>query len=307
MDIGSFSEEQVKAHELKESFSKPMNIDDLNVRTEAKYSEAPIKIGFTSLDRMACPLLPGTLLVLAGSPGSRKSFMSLMMHIETVRQGKMAAYLPLEMTRDEHARRIIGLTCSSWAPMDKEDHHRAMIAIDKHGPAASAYTAGVWEVPHQMGENPTPKYVLEWIKQRVDDGYRTVTVDPFSMISWAGGKDQHSHEHDFVCAARSIADSSKATVCIVAHTTKNGETIQGTATLTRIADSVLIMGMYSDHCQVLRPGGARIEEKVDLMTYIDKSRYGSGVGINLAYEFVSDSPTLKEMGIAEMKRKNGRK
>jgi len=157
MGIADDAMEEFEKKNRVDSYSAPLDVNSLLLRTVEKYSEPPIKVGFATMDRMACPLLPGSMLVLAGSPGSRKSILSLKMHIEAIKAGNRSAYLPLEMTRDEHARRIAAIHSGSWAPTDKEDHTRAISSLEQNSEALSMYSAGIWETPDQDHDDPTPQ------------------------------------------------------------------------------------------------------------------------------------------------------
>jgi len=302
-----FLDEPIHKEELEKKQGEYMGEPDtlgLMNRTLDRLAHRPIDTGWKMFDAGVMALLPGTMLILAGSPGTRKSMLALMLHMRVIEAGHRSAYLPFEMERDEHLKRISAISSGSWASLDKRDAERAVLAIEKNEEAIKRYGVGIWESPYIDGKKPTPEYVLDWIRQMTEVyRCRLITVDPFSVIAWPSGKELHRAEHDFVSGCRRIADQSSATICIVCHTIKGGEQVQGTATLERISDCVIRLLRVDDFATLKAPGGMIVDRKIDAELVFSKCRHGPGVGMRIGYSFDETGPTWREEGIIQEEKK----
>jgi KaiC/GvpD/RAD55 family RecA-like ATPase len=302
-----FLDEYIEREELANKQSEYMGVPDtkaLMTRALDRLAHRPIDTGWKMFDAGVMALLPGTMLILAGSPGTRKSMLALMLHMRVIEAGHRSAYLPFEMERDEHLKRISAISSGSWASLDKRDAERAVLAIEKNEESIKRYGVGIWESPYIDGAKPTPEYVLEWMRQMTEVYQcRLITVDPFSVIAWPIGKELHRAEHDFVTGCRRIADQSTATICIVCHTIKGGEGIQGSATLERISDCVIRLSRVDDYVMMKAPGGMTVDRKVDAELTFSKCRHGPGVGMRIGYSFDESGPTWREEGIIQEEKK----
>jgi len=296
------------------------------IEAEARGERRPIPLPFASrLCRLARPTVSGNVLVVAGSPGTAKSFLALNMLVAAVDAGMSASYLPLESDRAFHLRRLAAVLDRSWDALADplKDPHAPELARA----ALERCEKRLADLQNSILENPcrpvregdklvvpevTAETVLEILEHRarVD---KLVIFDPFAMVSF-GGREEWREQDRFVRRLVGLAAETGAVICIVAHLVKRPDygrelslgDLQGASALSRLAATVIIAEQFGRReVDVWFEGHLHKTVETNLILTIAKSRHGEGTGVRLAYTFGHAGPTFEEHGVVAGKARHG--
>ena len=287
----------------------------LSIATEVQQRLADIKSGryaaidwpwglLTSLTRA---LLPGTITVLAGSPGASKTFMALQAFAYWHEQGLKIALYMVEENRIFHLMRSLAqkarqadLTDPHWV---KDNAEVADGIIAEH----KAFLDSFGRVLYASAETqPTLGQLAAWVEQRAKAGCRIVGVDAVT----AADRDAEPWRADskFLRAIGKTATDCSCSIVLVSHPIKKVDypdlsQIAGSAAYVRFAQAIFWLESHESKTSKVRTAVGTDEIEHNRTLYILKARNAAGMGMKLAYQFDSDSLTLKELGLIQKERK----
>jgi KaiC/GvpD/RAD55 family RecA-like ATPase len=251
--------------------------------------------GCPTLHRLAQPLLPGTLTVLAGDPGDGKSFLALQWCLDLHRAGVPVAVYELEEDRAFWLTRAMAmlagegeLTRADWvkghAAEARAAYQRHKAELDRFAPRLEV--AGDRQVTHAE--------LAAWVKARAAAGCRVIVVDPTTAL--AAGAQPWIEDLRLVTELKTIARQSGCSIVLVTHPRirrggKGGppalDDIAGGAAFPRFAQTVLWVRrhQYGRDCRWSSPLGGDSYGRVNRSIRVSKARNGPGGGVEVAAEF----------------------
>lgn len=233
-------------------------------------------------------LLPGTVTLLCGDPGSTKSFFLLEAMANWHNAGIPVALFELEEDRRFHLHRAMAQRArdsrfmnTDWIVANpdiaREILHREMGFLNGFG-------SRIWEAPEKQ---VTLTELAEWARDRSKEGARVLAIDPVTVA--VGSKDPWNTDGAFVMAIKSIARQYKNSVILVTHPTKGVKTkgapgqVSGGAAYMRFCQTAL----WLEAC----------DEAPNRALHVMKARNGKGAGMAIAMEFSGATLCFDEIGI----------
>lgn len=262
----------------------------------------PIETGFCALDDLL-QILPGTLNLVCGDPGSAKSLCMLQLARIWHESGTLLSIFELEKNRPYHLRRALAqragqslLTRNSWVMKNSET--AIQIAAENIN-FMDSFGRLIDAMPDKM---VFQKDVIAWAEHKVKTGCRVLIIDPATKAERT--EEPFKADARFVTELQRIATMSGAVIFLVLHPSKilvpipDLCYISGGAAYSRFADNALWLQMHEEggRTSLVKTCCGTIEEAHDLSMWILKSRDGAGTGSRIAFQFDRGSLTLREVG-----------
>ncbi len=244
-------------------------------------------------------LLPGTVTLLCGDPGSGKSFFLLQSAIQWAASGESMAILEMEEDRTYHLRRALALLDrngrlfdDSWIaghPAEaREAHRRHERVLDELGMRMS-------ESPDAM-KLPA---VADWIEARARAGVRIIVVDPITAA--ATSDKPWNDDLAFVMRAKAVAKETGASIVLAIHPKKAPQSgkpqglsdMAGGAAYQRFAQCVLWLQAFMPKSLSTADGDRLCNRGLVIL----KSRNGPGHGTRIAMNFDGATLSFTEHGV----------
>ena len=278
---------------------------------ERRIREVPLP--WPMLSNLTQALLPGTLTILCGSPGASKSFAAVQIIrwlIERLEAnpGDTGAALMLEDDQSFHLNRAIAQEIGEahYTRMDWRcrNHERVLGVLTDYRERIEALGRALQFMPDET--IPDAKGVIGWIRERAMQGYRTIIVDPFSLMAF--GEKLWIEDALFIRDAKLIAKRYGCSILLVTHPRKHApkkvaeitlDDVSGSAFVTRFASTVVWLHYHDwepGSIDTGDPQAPALERTYNRTMLILKARSGSGEGKRLAFEFSRDNLTLTELG-----------
>lgn len=296
-----------------------------NVERQKNGELTTLELPWKKLSDASGALRPSSVLVLAGPSKTGKSFF-MMNIIKKMHEEKVNwAYLPLEDSRRDWSWRMLAIIEEDYRMIDI-DNYTAQLredALMKRTSDIAEYLERVTENPRMgitddKGEPYVPKInydgVLSWIKKKVSEGVRIIVVDPLSQIETDAGQKEHEAQADFVRGALGLVADKNTTLIIVCHTIKKGgalagtastgEDVQGSAMITRLTHTTLLIDaceMTTGH--IKRRGDATEECIYNRVVTIATARNGGGTRDRHAFLQHKNEPKFVEFGVLTKEKK----
>lgn len=258
---------------------------------------------FTQITRLSRALLPGTVTLFCGDPGSTKSFFLLQCFAYWLDHGISCAVFELEDNRAYHLNRVLAqrAACSDlfdpdWVQVNSE---QARAAFTEHESFLDKFGEIISEAP---GNQVSLDELTQWVQARCKAGNRIICVDPVTAAEQT--------DKPWVADAKFL-DSCKKAICesgssliLVTHPKKGNrgavglDDLAGGAAYQRFAHSILWIERHKEpkDCLVKTDCG-RLKMEINRTIHICKSRNGPGAGLQLAYKFEGSSLLFAEQGI----------
>jgi KaiC/GvpD/RAD55 family RecA-like ATPase len=266
--------------------------------------------GFPALDKLSKALLPQNVCILAGRPGSIKSFFVLRVLLHWFREGVRFAYLGLEEDRTFVNWRLVAMLEGNGSLLDDEwvkDHPReARAAYERHRETLNRMNRSIWERP---GEAVTLEHVTEWVRSRAREDYRVIVVDPVTVCRPAAKP--WIADHTFVCAAEHVLSTCNSSLLLVNHCTKGAQlldmdSVAGGAAYQRLSQSILLLERHKPpkKLTMMRPDMdmGRFECDINETIHICKSRKGKGQGMSIGFTINWEALDFAEQGVIVKKK-----
>ena len=254
------------------------------------------------LTKTAPVLVPGGVIVVAGSPGASKSFMMLQCMNYWVMEDIDASILEMEDKRGSHLHRLLAqidgnsdLTDWDWIKKNPaevaEAFGRHEEQLDKVGHAI--YTTSMAESTYES--------VLVWIAERCRDGHRIIVVDPVTAATptsrpWEA--DLHMIQN-----CKDLAEKYGNSIILVSHPTKQDASpamnnIAGGAAVSRFVSGIFwLQWMEREDVTIKGTYGIKEQKSCNRKLYLLKVRDGIGSGLVLGENFDGNTLLLEESGI----------
>jgi len=262
----------------------------------------PIETGFRALDDLL-QILPGTLNLICGDPGSAKSLCMLQLARQWFETGTLLSIFELEKNRPYHLRRALAqragqslLTRNAWVMKNSET---AVQIAAENIEFMDSFGRLIDAMPEKM---VFQKDVIAWAEHKVKTGCRVLIVDPATKAERTD--EPFKADARFVTELQRIATMSGAVIFLVLHPSKTLVPIpdlcyiSGGAAYSRFADNALWLQMHEEggRTSLVKTCCGTIEETHDLSMWILKSRDGAGTGSRIAFQFDRGDLTLREVG-----------
>lgn len=249
-------------------------------------------------------LVPGTITLLCGDPGSTKSLMLLeaaayWQHNEKL---KIAVY-ELEEDKTYHLKRAIAqlygesqFTNRAWVEANPAEARN--ITNLTHDFAAS-FARSLYESPDEMLTLPV---LADWIEARAADGCQIIAVDPVTMVTPATRTPWNEDLH-FMHAVQRTVRKYMTRVILVTHPSKrrNGtaslDDLAGGAAYQRFAQTILWLKAHKKpiEAKINMSLGSSAKE-INRSMHIMKARNGTGAGCEIGFVFDSRTLRFNELG-----------
>jgi 5S rRNA maturation endonuclease (ribonuclease M5) len=267
----------------------------------------PIETGFQILDDIM-QILPGSLTIVAGSPGSSKSLLMLQIASRLFDNQIKTAIFELEKDRVFHLRRALAqrsglgmITNNRWT---KKNIVEAQEASVEYLEFMDSFGKTIYATPEKIIYQSD---VIEWVQQKADDGCKAVIIDPVTKAERKG--DPWQSDSEFVQQLAKIATMSGLVIFIVLHPTKaqvaipDLSLIAGGAAYSRFADNAIWLDSHEPKYSRIHYSTGTQDDQHNRTLWILKSRDGSGTNSRIAYDFIGDNLTMRELGRIERKQK----
>lgn len=266
---------------------------------------------WSGLSQATQALLPGSVTVMCGSAGSRKSWIALQSAWHWHNAGVRVAYFPLEKDREWHLMRLqaviedkIEMTEYGWI------HDNPTIvteALARCEPLMDAFSPCLTTEPENRVKHAD---AIDWLRGKASAGVRIAIIDPVTALLGEGSP--WIEDLEFVLACRDIAMREEMSVILVTHPRKAGratsstksqqmsDELAGGAAYARFTDCIIWpMAHLPKLSRCLVAGGASIPREHSVTVRICKANDGPGKGVELAYSLKPSSPLLDEMGMID--------
>lgn len=267
----------------------------------------PIETGFHALDDLV-QILPGSLNLICGSPGSSKSLLMLQLAARWHKEKTKTAVFELEKDKVFHLRRALAqesglamLTNNRWV---KHNAGLAQQTAIEHVDWMDSFGRMIYAYPDRM---VCQKDVIEWVQQRADNGCRAVIIDPATKAE----RQDEPYKADglFVQQLARIATTTRLTIFLVLHPSKtivpmpDLAQIAGGAAYGRFADNAIWLENHEAKTSSVKTCCGTTEAEHDRTLWVLKSRDGAGTGSRIAFTFNTENLTLRELGRIGKKQK----
>lgn len=250
-------------------------------------------------------LMPGTVLVLCGSPGVTKSFAVIQLIRYLVAAKVRCACHMLEDDGAFHLRRALAqeakvsaLTNLTWV----RDHAAEYDAIRaQHGAWLETISEAI-TVPGD--EDPTPQRVLAWAHERLRAGDRFIAVDPITMLDY--GRDLARGAMQFMVRIKRLARLHRATVMLVTHPRTQQaiakpkpptmDDLAGGTAFSRQPHTVLYLQYHDLKATEVNTSMGQTTMPTNRTMMVFKARNGNGARSRWAMMFDAETLTLRECG-----------
>ncbi len=270
----------------------------------------PVKTNFPETDRLVC-FDPGSLNLLCGSGGGKKSFLSIQLLRVWYDAGLPAAYYALEKDVCFHLRRGLAqeaqnalLTNNDWCELHFQEVQSVLRDYYNfyHG-----FEKLIYADPDKIISQAD---VIRFLQAKIESGIRALIVDPVTFaarddVPWVA--DGH-----FIKSIQRLVTKSGATVFLVCHPIKGVidypdlSMIAGAKDFGNFADNALWISGHdsklSDIAYCTGTAAGRHNATVSIL----KSRSGAGMGQKIAFEFDPLSLEFCELGRIKKQAKEGK-
>ena len=255
------------------------------------------------LSSLSRALLPGTVTLLCGDPGSTKSFFLLQCLAYWLEQNISCCVFEMEDDRSYHLNRVLAQRsqCADLFDPDwvKANPEQAKTAFDHHEVFLDQFAGIISEAPENQ---VTLDELAEWIRKQGKAGRRIIALDPVTAAvqtdkPWIA-------DTKFLMAAKTAVRESGASLILVTHPKKGNrgavglDDLAGGAAYQRFAHCILWIERHKEpkDCTVKTTMG-RMKMEINRTIHICKSRNGPGAGLQLAHKFDGSSLLFSEQGI----------
>jgi hypothetical protein len=249
------------------------------------------------LTSMSRSLLPGSVTIVCGTPGSAKSWFVLSCLRWWTHHGINAAVLMLEETRKWHLNRALAqcqgdtnILNPDWCRLNRD---AAMGAYERHHDEIDRIRERL-----TCDGDKTAAQCAKWVESQCDAGVRVIVIDPITLAD-NGGEKPWDADRKFMGRVKTAINKSGSSLVLVTHPRKQSggsgkavapaglDDLAGGAAYGRACASALWLTGAPD--DVMMPcvdaHGQYAEHQVHKIMRIIKARNSTGCGKSLAYQF----------------------
>ena len=263
-----------------------------------------IELPSRQLSLLSQALLPATVTLVCGSPGSSKSFYVLQNLSYWLDQGVPCCVYEMEDDKPYHLSRVLAqrsgcsdLTDSLWV---KEHPTETKRAFSDHEAFLDKFGEIVSQAPDKQ---VTHDELIQWVRRQCDAGKRIIVVDPVTAVEQA--------DNPWKADAKFLDDCKKeirktgASLILVTHPTKQRKSgkpsmddLAGGAAYQRFAHTIFwIEKLKEPRVALVKTLAGRDKIQINRIIHISKARNGRGAGLRLGYVFDASNLLFAEQGI----------
>lgn len=253
-------------------------------------------------------LVNGTVTALCGSKGATKTFFILQSMSHWLEQGERAAMLVMEEDSEHCLRRVLaqqsgysGITGSKWI---KEHPEEAHAALKEHAAVLDRMGQHLYDLPDSDISLPE---IAAWIKEKVDEGYRIIVVDPITAA--VQSSDPWIQDASFINGVKRVARDAGVSVVLTTHPKKGSsglvdmDSLAGSAAWVRFAQTILWLEAHDEKNVVIHTDLGRHSVEINRTLTVLAARNAGGRGKKIGYMFSKDSLTFNELGVIIKEKK----
>ena len=252
-------------------------------------------------------MIPGTVILLCGTPGVTKSFAVLQL-IRYLHAAKIpCACHMLEDDGAFHLRRALAQEAKTPAITNLVWLRDHAAEYDEIRTKYATWLEGVSECITGPGDDdPTPEAELGWAHERLRAGARFIAIDPITMLDY--GRDLPTGARRFMTRIKRMARLHRATIMLVTHPRQQQgaqgkpkpqtmDDLAGGTAFSRQPHTVLFL-QYHDvaDTEVKVEYGRIIITPTNRTMQVFKARNGQGERKRWAMMFEAETLTLRECG-----------
>lgn len=265
-----------------------------------------IGCGWPVFDAMTMALQPGKVLILAGDPGATKSYWLLQAAMDWHANGERIAVMMLEEDREYYAQRLLTLRAGDGRIMNTNHVHDNNADVQAIATEHAAYIDGIMRGIHAPDDPMTLDQVADWIEQQAASGARIIAIDPVTMA--LTGSARYKDDERFMARAKKAIQQFDASLVLITHPSKGRkgppslDDIAGGACYSRFAQTVVWIEGHRPSKESLVTAKTQFGTTRDMVehnrtVHLKKTREGGGGGLQLAYQFDTQTFGLTELGV----------
>jgi nucleoside-triphosphatase THEP1 len=282
-------------------------------------THVPIPWMHPQLSRQTRALLPGTVTIVGGTPGSGKSWFVLENIMDMHDRGVSVAVLMLEENRTYWVHRAMAIRDGNSLHFDEhwvQTHPKeAMAAVEHHAPWLDEFGKTIHVTSRLYTDM---RDVVSWVAEQAARKTRVIVVDPITLAVCEG--DLFREELKFLSEMKGHIDAAGSSLILVTHPKQGNQVIgmnamAGSAAYQRACQCILWMEHLDEDTEmdikVLEQDhfGAPVMKNVTIKCnrklWLLKTRNSSGHGLKIAYHFYGKHFSFVEQGlIASSQKKN---
>lgn len=248
-------------------------------------------------------LLPGTVTLICGDPGSAKSFFLIEALTHWYKNNEKVAVYELEEDRTYHLMRSLAQISGESQILDcewvKSNPDKAREFIESQRSTIDGLGQCIWESPDK---DITLDELAEWVEKMAKAGCRVIAIDP---VTAATSNDKPwIADQRFVNRVKRIVKEFKTSLILITHPKKGAkgavglDDLAGGTAYQRFSQTILWIKQHE--------GGKKVNVKGDCGTHeitinrsviLAKTRNGKGQGFEIGYMFNGHTLKFSEQGI----------
>jgi hypothetical protein len=264
-----------------------------------------ISLLWTRLAALTIALLSGTITLLCGGIGARKSFVVLQILLDLIRRQIKVAVLWLEEDVPYYQNRALAQLAEMPDLMSpdfvKSNPSLVQDLMNEHRTLVEAVGECSWDFAQSQ---PTQDDVAVWVETRVKEGYRILIVDPITAASRTAAP--WLSDDQFIQRLKRAAVDSGCSLLLVTHSVKSMTSVPdlnmlaGSAAFGRFCQCALWLESHDLKTSSISTSCGTSESQHNSTVHILKTRNGPGTGLRIAMH--ADSLSLREVGIIIKKK-----
>jgi len=274
---------------------------------------AAVSWPWESVTLMTKALLPGTVTLFCGAPGTSKSFAILQVLRHWYALGVPAVVFELEEDRAYHLNRLLAQECGNAGLVDpdwvREHGAEVRAELQKHRALLNAIGRMIYAAPQEQIDY---RKVVEWTQARANEGFRLIVIDPVTAVS--PQRDVWVADSEFMFRIKTIAREKGCSIVLVTHPRKGVkksccmDDLAGGAAFQRFSQTLLWLEAFKDPKSfVMRGVCGRFTGKCNRALHLMKCRNGGGTNGMIGMMWRGNDLCLAEQGIvvSESRQKKG--
>jgi len=254
------------------------------------------------MSTLTSALLPGTVTLICGDPGSTKSFFLLEALAFWYEQKIKVAVYELEEDRSYHLYRTLAqraekgeLFNDHWVKQNPEFSREALL---NHREFLNGFGRCIYAAPDKQVDLSG---LAQWVEDRAKNGCRIIAIDPVTAAS--AEEKPWIADSRFLIKVKTIVREYRASLILVTHPKKGRKTaigldeLAGGAAYQRFAQSIVWLERLKKFKTVTIAGDPRFTCQINRALRLNKTRNGQGHGLTIGFIFHGESLRFAEQGV----------
>ncbi len=273
---------------------------------EGKFKHIPF-VGMPTLNVIGQFMLPETSTMLVANQGAGKSMLIgqwLNDWVNGPNPIKVRA-LFLEGSEDQHIYRFLTQIANN-SKLSNTDYqnqftHLVRTELEKHHLELEKMCRSIRFAGGEIWDHAE---ILAWISEQAKNKADVIIIDPITAAKPT--REPWIKDQEFILATRKIIQDHKCRIIIVTHPRSGNISkpslggVAGGMAFTRFADNACWLSSYPEpQSGIVEISGYSVPKTYDRSITINKSRYGSGTGRTIGYNF--DPATFKLVEVGNIK------